>query len=89
MRLAAEQKPQYLCSGLQGGRDLLNLKSGPYAPTQIHQSSVGGWGFWGSGQPVVTRSHFPFPVAPLVSTTSELHPRVSGDTPLFFFIIEV
>lgn len=42
MRLAAEQKSQYLCSGLQEGRDLLNLKSGPHAPTQIHQRSVGG-----------------------------------------------
>ena len=44
---------------------------------------------WGSAQPVVPGSHFPFPVAPWISTSSDLHPRVNRETPLFFFIIEV
>ena len=69
-------------------------RKGPAEP-QIRAScsnpdspEVCGGRFWVSAQPVVTGSHL-FPVAPLVSTTSELHPRVSRETQLFFFIIEV
>lgn len=72
------EKSQYFVFRLLGRQGPAETQIRAHAPAQLQQSSVGG--SWGSAQPVVTGALFPFPAGPSVSTTSDPHPRVSGDT---------
>lgn len=72
------EKSQYFVFRLLGRQGPAETQIRAHAPAQLHQSSVGG--SWGSAQPVVTGALFPFPAGPSVSTTSDPHPRGSGDT---------
>lgn len=69
---------QYFVFRLLGRQGPAETQIRVHAPAQLHQSSVGG--SWGSTQPVVAGALFPSPAGPSVSTTSDPHPRVSGDT---------